>query len=108
MSDNRDEDAQMSARSRQRDQEGRSVSITEDTTVKTSVKTLWFAFAAAMAAMGWGVRLEMTVDGHTGALAALATEARKVSEKVDALLIDRGINPHEVVKKAEDAQPPAH
>lgn len=108
MTDNDNENGQMSARRRQpevRDPYRPALSITEDTQVKTSLKTVWLVIAATFLATVWGVRLEMTVDAHTSALASIKTEARYVSEKVDALLIDRGYNPHKIVQDAENPPP---
>lgn len=68
----------------------------------------WKAGAAILSAVGmgcilataWCVHQTTTTDGHTAALAELRSDYRNIAAKVDALLIDRGINPRQVVKES--------
>lgn len=46
------------------------------------------------------VTLKNTSDEHTSGITDLKLDVRGVNVKVDALLIDRGLNPHQVLSDA--------
>lgn len=93
-----------------RDNYGRGLSITEDSSVNTNWKAIIWALTGAIGvtimATIWCVKLSATVDGHTAQLIDLKVDFREMNSKVNALLIDRGINPQQVVKEAAAASPP--
>ena len=71
--------------------------------VNLNWKALVGIITAAVLATMWCVNIANTSAAHTVALGELKADFRNVNYKVNALLINRGLNPQEVVEKAAAA-----
>ena len=64
------------------------------------LKLSWPALGCLLTFTAFLLHLQWTVSEHTEALTELKDGQHSFAVKIDALLIDRGLNPHQVVKDA--------
>lgn len=77
------------------------------TGINLNWKALVGIVAVVIGATTWCVNTTTTAEAHTLALSELKTDFHNMAAKVDALLIDRGINPNQVQRETNAGHPQA-